>query len=63
MALVATNIMVTRFGNMNQRFSKLGALSTNALPSIEIYTWLLICQMGIWNTLALDVQIYATLTY
>ena len=62
MALVATHIMVTRFDTMNQRFSKLGALSTSALSTIEESTWLLICQKEIWNKLALDVRIYATLT-
>ena len=61
-ALIAINIMVILFGHMNQRFSKLEALSTSALPTIDVPIWLLICQKGIWNTLALDARIYATLT-
>ena len=62
MALVASNKMVTRFSNINQLFGKLGALSTIALPTVEVSTWLLICQKGICNPLTLDIRIYATLT-
>ena len=59
-ALVATNTIATRFGNIHHLFGKLGVLSTTALLTVEVLTWLLICQKGIWNTLTLDIRIYAT---